>query len=223
MTKKTNSFSTNTTKSLKEVGVVEVKKVVSNSIDLSSSLLGVYTEDFEVTDITIAEQAVNDLKIVKQTIEMMDKERKELTGPILASKTNIDNKFKKIIAPLGKLQVLIETPLTQFQLLKRDEDRAKAAAEAQRDIIMGSIEDVDDEDEPKHKPKPLKAGSVKSDLGTTSLRTKWVAEVVDFSKLPDIYKLPNQPKLNGMAKLHEHNLDIPGVKVEEIPLGVTSH
>lgn len=41
------------------------------------------------------------------------------------------------------------------------------------------------------------------------------AEVVDFAKLPDQYKLANMPMLNGLARVSKESLSIPGVKVNK--------
>ncbi len=45
-----------------------------------------------------------------------------------------------------------------------------------------------------------------------SYKIRWTAEVVDFTKLPDEYKLPNMPILNKMAQATKGKVPIPGVK-----------
>lgn len=40
---------------------------------------------------------------------------------------------------------------------------------------------------------------------------KWSAEVVDFEKLPNEYKLPDMPKLNKVAQAMKGALNVPGV------------
>jgi hypothetical protein len=45
-----------------------------------------------------------------------------------------------------------------------------------------------------------------------STRKIWKARVIDFAKLPDMYKLPNEKALNAMAVSIKGPSNIPGVE-----------
>jgi hypothetical protein len=64
---------------------------------------------------------------------------------------------------------------------------------------------------------PIAAPKVEKVAGV-SYRENWTAEVVDFSLLPDVYKLPDMVKLNKQAKATKNSVPIPGVvfKMEKI-------
>ncbi|MFA6142478.1 MAG: hypothetical protein WC738_04195 [Candidatus Omnitrophota bacterium] len=58
---------------------------------------------------------------------------------------------------------------------------------------------------------PTAAPKVEAVAGV-SYRDQWTAEVTDFEKLPNDYKLPDMSKLNKVAQATKGTLNIPGVK-----------
>ena len=73
-----------------------VTKPTQTAVDVVLILTKKYHNKFAVV-VSNAEQTADDLKAVKSAVARLEKERKALTGPILASKKNIDDRFKEII------------------------------------------------------------------------------------------------------------------------------
>jgi len=175
-------------------------------------------EEYAVSRVIVTPEdsagATNDLTIIKELINAMEAKRKGYVTP-LNEKVNKINAFaKKMVAPVKEADKITRDKQTAYlmeQNRKRQEqekinqlriEAAQKEAEMNNGEISESVNLVEVQPEVK---------STRSDLGMTSLRDNWSAEVYDSTILPDIYKMPNMILLNDMAKKCR-DIIIPGVK-----------
>lgn len=103
----------------------------------------------------------------------------------------------------------------EARILREKAEKANAEEKAR---LEAEAKKKDEEAEAKREKKeevhveaPVLAPRTETPKGI-SYKTVWSAEVVDFSKLPDEYKLPNMPMLNKMAQATKGKVPILGVK-----------
>ncbi len=152
---------------------------------------------------------------------------------------------KKMIDPIDQGCRMIGTEMAKYRQKKeqerREEEARLAKEEAERQAQARKAEDErrlaeaseleaqgkkEEADAVVNAPPPSAKTLVLPQPQTsipktkTSFREKWSARVVDFAKLTDDYKLPNQKALDGIAQSTKGKVKIAGVvfECEQIPV-----
>jgi len=126
---------------------------------------------------------------------------------------------KKQSEPLKKAEKIIKSKTTAYheeqERIRWEEEHKRQRALRKQEEERRLKEAVDTGDE-SVLDEPIVVPTVKIEDTTkhegVSYSKKWRAHVVDFSKVPDEYKLINQPKINQVARAMKANTDIPGIE-----------
>lgn len=178
------------------------------------------------------------LKKVKTKISQLETDRRDITGPLDIIKKRIMKLYDTPIDFLKEGEQLIKSlqiVYLQTEDQKRREaeaklqaqtDKARKEAEIKAAALRQQAEEAfnigNDKEAGKLLAKAIlaetKAETIVAPVlpgvelaAGSSLRTNWYAEVVDFKVLEDAYKLPDQKKLDALARASKGALTLPGV------------
>lgn len=185
------------------------------------------SQRFEISDGETLETGIDMIKQVHDHKKKVEKTRKDLTEPILASKKNIDQRFKAITVPLEKAERLLRDKVTEYQQLEEAKKReAQAALRKAEEEARQKAE----EDERKDSPPPKdnvtlqpdnsvmtqqSAEKIVGNTGATgSFRKVWKHRVVDkaalFAKHPELL-LPDDKSIGQLVRSGVR--DLPGIEI----------
>jgi hypothetical protein len=199
-----------------------LKAAYDDEIDtlmLASQAHEIIDEASERTAIEMAGQA-------KIFLKRMDDERKK----IIQEPDNFVRGVNKVVKVFRDKISAIETELKKkvgdFQWKKELEHRKreKAAQEAARKLQEQVEKEAKEAgvEAPVIVPAPVekKETVTRTDTGASAhIRTEWkLTEVLDFSKVPDDYKVLNDKQVNAAIKAGIRNIE--GLKIEEVPITV---
>lgn len=160
--------------------------------------------DIAIKDDSDAVMASQLIKEVSTKIKAVEAERKEITKPLLESKRNLDKFFKKITNPLEDINKHLRKELVKYEK-EKEAARQLAQAEARKAALLGA---------PAEEIKDLITESVKPSVKVSgvSVRNVWKARVLDFSQLPDEFKMVDEQALKRYAKENQDQKQVPGVQ-----------
>lgn len=180
-------------------------------------------EAIEVTNDDSELQAVEMVKQVKDLVKSIEKQRKAITDtPRLFVKAIGDfcNTFKK---PLESIEGKTRNKLSNYQGQKEFERRKREKADQDKIDEMNKRlqaeakkEGIESKDLPAVVLPVEKKEVVRTESGASShVRMDWkFIEVVDFSKVPEEFKILDEKLVNSRIKAGIHV--IPGLKIEEV-------
>ena len=156
---------------------------------------------------------------------LLDK-AKELKAVAEANRKGIANKEAEAIAPLDEAIKNVRPKMLAYQ---EEEDRkarerqdaidkaAREIADKQKldDAVAAEAEgDTERAEQILDQPTqvaPVQAKREDLNLGRTGARKVWSARIVDKTKIPMAYLLPDMVTLNALARAQKENMVIPGV------------
>ena len=158
----------------------------------------------------------DDLAIISNVKKVLEEKRKEYLSPLQAQVKTINEAFKVLTEPIDKADQLTRQKILDFQ---KEQDRIrqeqeeinrlrKEAAEKDAALHNGELsESVNLVEVSAGAPK-----RVSTNMGTTTTRDNWKYEVVDFTLVPDAYKVIDGSQLTAIAKKHHDQKAVPGVR-----------
>jgi hypothetical protein len=185
-------------------------------INLKTQIEGIvkYAQSRQVTNPEELTGASNDLIIMRQLEKSVDQLRRQWVDPLNAQVTAINGTFKELSVPLLEADNLTGGLITKY---KADVDAARRHAEElnreadelarKQAAANNGVFTVDTT--PVMAPASV-AKTVRVEAGSVGTRKTRKARVVDFAKLPDMYKITNQRLLDTAAKTSDQ--PIPGVE-----------
>ena len=197
------------------------------------------TDDFVITTKEEAGQVADTKDAIKLAIKDIEKRRMLITKPLEESKASAIAQERELTAPmkesLSKLrqkgQVWIdkvrkEQEETERIIRQKKIDRLEAEKEeiAEQADINDSELALTDAIEIEEKIEVLKDIPIQkiktnirssSGFGKMHIRKTWKVKVKDFSKLPDMYKIPNDTMLNSVVRGKNGLREIDGCKIWE--------
>ena len=186
-----------------------------------------------VTDETATLWADN-LFAFKQAIKKVDDERKDLTKPIDETKKKLLEKAREFTDPMRASIKIVEKALLFYQEEKerKEAETNRLAREQELDRLRAAQEELEEQadiNQSEHAmeeavvvEKQIEAvehedvsgsSKVQSKRTTSSVTKKWVHDLVDFSKVPDEYKMLNTVKVNKMISGEHGTHEIPGLDI----------
>lgn len=161
------------------------------------------------------------LKRIRDTEKKIEKKRLEFTQPLNQSLKAINATFKKLIEPLSGARKILSDKVLMWR--KKEEEKArieeekrrKAEEEKIRKIREAEIEEAKKEEmiekviETEESKPAIK--KPQATIGKTQARKVWAFEVIDFSQVPDKYKMINQVEINADIRAGERK--IAGLKI----------
>ena len=152
-------------------------------------------------EVALASDELRKLKDVQERIEAV---RVALVKPLNDHVKIINAEFKRHTEVLDKLEVFVKSLLTSF----REKEKAELEAIAEK-ARLANPEIASLVILPEEK-------TVKGQQSQVTFSKVWKAEVVDFSQLPDKYKLPDMVAINEAVKAGQRI--IPGVRIHQVEI-----
>ncbi len=176
----------------------------------------------EARVIAIAEDlklAVDDLSLIARLKKAMDEKRKEYLKPLDDHRKAINDTFKTLMEPIETADQITRGKILTFQvgqrILREEQERINAlrleAAEKEMKLKGELSESVNLVEVIPEIPETIRA-----ELGTVGERAHWIFEIVDFTLLPDEYKMPDATKIGRVVRAGLHI--IPGVRIWDEPI-----
>lgn len=141
------------------------------------------------------------LKVVKAKITNIEDARKKMTKPLDESKKNIMDFFRTPLEHLAKAEDILKKKILLWRK-KNEEKQAKIEEKIEQAVLTGAVERVDRLTE----RAPIK------DIGGISVKIIWKFEIVDESKLPREYLIPDLKKLGEVARGLKDKAEVKGVR-----------
>jgi len=173
-----------------------------------------YAEQRVIATIDDLKPATNDLSIIAKVKKGLEEKRKEFVQPLQDHIKEVNELFKTLMQPIEQADTITRQKILAFQQeqarLRQEQEainRQKAELAAREAALNGrEVEPVELVEVTPEAPK-----RVETDLGTSGVITIWKFEVIDFSLLPDRFKMENATLIGKVVRAGER--EIPGVKI----------
>ncbi len=143
------------------------------------------------------------LKKIKDVETYMENKRLEFTQPLNQSLKAINDNFRELKTPLEDARILLTNKILTW---KRAETERLEKEEARRRAIQEAHEKAGHEVN-----APIIVAKPQGKIGYTQTSKYWTFEVVDFSKLPDLWKSVNEVAIRDTIRTGVR--EIPGLKI----------
>lgn len=163
--------------------------------------------DTQVTTPVEYEAAIAILTEVKRQRSLYEAARKRCVSPLNAIVSSINDWFRPAIEACDSAERHLKTAVMQFQAIAEAE-RERLLQEAEEQAQGGDIDAAE-------VAIVEAATAVVPAVGNLSVRTDWIGEVVDASKIPREFLVPDVAKLLAHTKLHKGATKIAGWKAFE--------
>ena len=220
-----------------EVKAINIEREMQKTSDVA--MLCDKAAELVISNQAEYETAVDILQRIKGRAKEIDTERKTITTPLDVAKKAVMDLFRKPLDLLEKTEKSLKDAIAVYsteQERKAEAERVrlqklaeKEAAEEKKRLdakiaraeASGKSEKVEELIEQKANIIPINVGTVAPNIEQpkgVSFRDKYVVDVIDFSKVPDEYKLINQSALDKVAQATKGKIVIPGtqIRVEKI-------
>lgn len=187
---------------------------LSNEVELQNieskiSPIVVKANEYVVATIADVENASAFLKEIKDMEKIVEDKRITFTKPLNESLKNINGTFKKMKEPLEQARGLLTGKILTWKRI--ESERVEAEQAAWRKIQEAEAELRKLNHEPEVEVEPIIVAPVVNKIGNMQTVKRWTFEIIDFSKVPDIFKAINAVEIN--AAIRSGNRDIPGLKI----------
>ena len=182
---------------------MEVSKKELQVLEKQVSPLVSQADGYKIDSVEAVDEASIFLKKVRDTERSIEAKRLEFTQPLNQSLRAINATFKKLKEPLFQARMLLTGKIVEW---KTAESQRLEKEEARRRKIQEAHE------KKGHEVKaPVVMDRPDNKIGNTQTRKVWTFKVVDFSKMPDEYKMLNNVAVN--QALRDGAREIKGVKI----------
>jgi len=199
------------------------------SLRAEGERLYAYTQGFVVAGLGDAKRAVEDLSLISNLKKALEERRKEYTQPLNAHLKEINEAFKGMVTPIELADATLRGKVGAYnreqERLRQEAERARALREEAL-TIEAKLTQQTGEIFPETAPAVVMpefhpATKVFTDVGYLNTRKVRKYRVINFSLLPDEYKLEDSVKLGKVVRAGINS--IPGVEIyEEDSLVITS-
>jgi hypothetical protein len=135
----------------------------------------------------------------KARAQALEAKRKEITGPILAAKTAVDNLFKPLIGRYEQAEEILKAKIGDWTSQVEANRRAIMQSSAQEYQAGGTPTAII--------PEPAKVQGI-------SVRKVWEFEITDPAAVPRELCSPDGTKIRAWIKMG-HTASVPGVRIFE--------
>jgi len=201
--------------------MTEETAIINVKPDANEAVIALYQEaialEVRAVKIVIAtdedvKSVTNDLSVIAGLKKAIEEKRKEYTQPINDHLKAVNEAFKNFTEPLNVADKSIRYKVLEYrheqERIRQEQERINQlrieAARAEMELKGELTESVELVEERPEQPQHYWAEA--GELGTVTI---WKFEVIDFSLLPDQYKLPDMVKIR---KVITAGATIPGVK-----------
>lgn len=136
----------------------------------------------------------------KDKIKALEADRREVVDPINADVRRINGWYKPVVEFYEACQRSLKDRLAaRLKELQAEQDAALATVQAQAGHASAEVFAI--------------AHATPSAPEAVQQREVWKFEVVDFSKLPDEYKMADEAKIRKVVQALKADCDIPGIRL----------
>ncbi len=178
-----------------------------------------YAEHRAIKTLDDAQTATNDLSIISKLKKAMDAKRKEKLAPHEAQVKAIRDTYTYLMTPVLEAERITKSKQVAFlqeqERIKREQEeinrKRMEAAQAEMKLkgeLTESVNLVEVTEAPEH---------IRAELGVTGMVDHWVFEVVDFSQVPDEYKVVDSTMLNAIARKYHDQKPVRGIRFVNQP------
>jgi hypothetical protein len=196
---------------------VEVKPIDLSAIkqeELASAVMLSECKTITIVDQESYNCAAEILAKIKGRLKWLEENRKSLKQPILEAGRRIDDFFRVPMDGYSQAKNILDAGLLTFEAdeerkrlemeakLRREAEKKRAELEAKAEKAREEGKEAKAEkyeEKANNVIEPVLAPTIEKPKGFYSYK-KWYAEVVDFAKLDDIYKIANMSMLDGIAE-----------------------
>lgn len=180
-----------------------------------------FAEDRVIANLEDMTLATDDLAIIAKVKKGMEEKRKDYLKPFQDHVKETNEAYKSLMEPIemadriNKDKILAYRQEQERIRLEQEEINRMRLEAAQKEMeLTGELsESVGLVEVAPEAPK-----RVSTDMGTAGQRDNWKWEVVDFSIVPDEYKMINPAVLTPAAKSYKDTRTIPGVRIYNEPI-----
>ena len=176
-----------------------------------------YAKTFTIDSQAAVTTATADLVIMSNLKKQVSTKREEYTRPLMTHLDTVRGTFKTIEGPLLEADKILREKVLKYQAeVRRKAEEAERIDEAERKLAeekaaLNGTPVAEVETVAVEQPQP----TTKGELGDSGQVMIAKFEIEDFAKLPDKYKLPNEPLIGKLVRAGE--TDIPGVRIWKEP------
>ena len=178
-----------------------------------------YADKVVITGPDDMTRVTNDLSMIKGLTEGLKSQKAIYLDPVNKQRKAMLDTFQTFMSPLEEADKIIRDKMVAHNL------KLKLIQEKQEEINRKRMEAAKEEMELKGElsesvnlvevTTPPKA--TKTDLGTASMKANWKYRVIDFSLLPDEYKIEDSVLLGSIARNHHDTKKIDGIEFYNDP------
>lgn len=172
-----------------------------------------YATALVVTNDDKVKSATNDLSIISGLKKAIEEKRKEYTQPIREHLDTVNEAFKALVEPLNNADQVTRRKILDYRAeQERQRQEAEDIARVERETaerkaaLTGEKVVI-----PETAVPPTAPNHYRAEMGTLGKATIWKWEVVDFSLLPDRFKMENATLIGKVVRAGER--EIPGVRI----------
>jgi len=180
-----------------------------------------YAKVLVLSSVDDVKRATNDLSIITGLKKAIEEKRREYTQPINEHLKAVNEAFKTLTEPLINANKLTKDKMLAYDAevtRKRQEQEAINRKRQEAADMEAKLKGEVTEPVNLVEVTPLASKSVSTDMGTVSKTDCWKYEVIDFTLLPNEFKLPDTVMLNSIAKKYHNLKEIPGVRFFNDPI-----
>ena len=172
-------------------------------IEEETSLLLKQADSYVIKSAQDADSASEFRRKIKDVENRIEAKRLEFTKPLNQSLSAINETFKKLSRPLKEVRESLTGRILDWW--RTENDRLAKEEERRRKI-------QDAHERAGHEVKaPIILERPETKMGDTQVRKVWNWELIDFSKVPDIYKEINRVAIN--QAIRNGAREIPGLEI----------
>lgn len=183
--------------------------------------------NYQIATVAQYEAGSEDLRRVKAAQKRLEETRTGITGPMNAALKRVNDFFRDPAAKLTRIEMAIKNAITRFadeqERIQREEQRkADEAAQKERDRLAAIAAKAEAAGNTGKAEKfQERAQTVVAPIihreppKVTGISTRSVPkfEIVDASKLPREYLVPDLTKIRGVVNSLKTDANIPGVRI----------
>jgi len=189
----------------------EVQKYHNQALELLK-----WAERLAITTSDDNKEAINDLSLIAKLKKAMEAKKKEYLDPLKAQAEAIRETYNVLMDP-----VIAADRITREKMGAFDKEQRRIRAEqekinalrleaAQKDAALHNGEISEPVNLVEVTQKPMK--TTNADMGSAGMTDSWKYEVIDFSLVPDTYKVIDGPLLTSTAKKYHDSKPVPGIR-----------
>lgn len=185
-----------------------------SKIEADVSTFVAEAQKIEVNNDEDLELATGYLANVKKRFKRIEEIRKEWVQPLNDQVKKLNNLFKSQQAPLQEVEGIIKKKLVTYQQ-EQERKALEARKKAEEEAKKKAEEAKKKGEEPEVKPIMTEApkSSVRTSAGTSSFKKVWTFEIVDETKIPREFLIPDEKAIRKAVLDSAGQVSIEGVRV----------